>query len=397
LSLDLALLAVLAAAGVQLVPMPEPMRLLISPSIADYQQRALLSLPASAAWRPLSLRPQDWVFGAGLFAAAAGMFWLSREAAQSHGGRLLVRWIAWTSFAASLLAIVSPALYPANMIYGFWKPVSHMAHTAGPFVSRNHFAAWLVLAAPLTAGYLASHIRTHWIGRSGRARILGDMRALWLVAAGAVMTAALFVTASRSGTIGFAVAATFGLARGWRGLGAKGRVALLSYVALLVIAAIAWANPDIVMHRFDQALGADAWGGRPVIWQETRKLIALFWPVGIGLAAYEFIMPIYQTATHEVLFNHAHSQYLQLVAEGGVLVTVPVCLALVAFLRLAFRRLSQDTSPFVHIREGALAGMLGLAVQSIWETPLITPAVFFLLAACGGLAVRGSDSGEAAS
>jgi hypothetical protein len=32
--------------------------------------------------------------------------------------------------------------------------------------------------------------------------------------------------------------------------------------------------------------------------------------------------------------------------------------------------------------------MAGLAVQSIWETPLLTPAVFLLLAATAGLAVH---------
>ena len=42
----------------------------------------------------------------------------------------------------------------------------------------------------------------------------------------------------------------------------------------------------------------------------------------------------------------------------------------------------------VHIREAALAGIFGLAVQSMWETPLVTPAVLILLAAAAGIAVH---------
>jgi hypothetical protein len=84
-------------------------------------------------------------------------------------------------------------------------------------------------------------------------------------------------------------------------------------------------------------------------------------------------------------------------AEGGVLMSAPLVLGLVLFIVLAARRLRRDRSPMRHLREGALAGLVGLSVQSMWEVPTLTPAVFFLLATAAGLAVHTSTHGEAES
>jgi hypothetical protein len=74
---------------------------------------------------------------------------------------------------------------------------------------------------------------------------------------------------------------------------------------------------------------------------------------------------------------------------------VPLLVACVAFFRLAIHRLRGDTSVLVHLREGALAGLLGVAVESVWETPLLTPAVFLLAAMAAGLVVHRRRDDEA--
>lgn len=381
--LDWALIAALAAALLQLVPLPLHVRDAISPSAADFHQRVSL---AGEAWPTLSLAPGAWLWGIGTFAMAVLCFWIAREAAHAHGARLIARSVAWMGLVASLLAVIQPALFPNDKIYGIWQPLAPMAHPAGPIVSRNHFAAWVLLALPLTLGYLAAHARTHWINRSRQVQFLADTRALWLTAAAALMAAALFVTHSRAGILGFGAAAAFGLFRGWRRTAAGGRLMLLLYAAILLAAVLAWSRLDVTMDRFDQALAA--WGGRPEIWRESAQLAARFWPAGVGLGAFDFAMAVYQTATRSVLFNHAHNQYLHMFVEGGVLVSAPLFIGVVAFLVLAARRLREDRTPIVHLREGALAGVCGLAVQSIWETPLLTPVVLMLLAVAAGIAVH---------
>jgi hypothetical protein len=71
-----------------------------------------------------------------------------------------------------------------------------------------------------------------------------------------------------------------------------------------------------------------------------------------------------------------------------MLMAVPLVMATGAFLLLAGQRLRHDRSPLAHLRGGAVAGLIGFAVQSIWETPLLTPAVMFLVAVTAGIAVH---------
>jgi hypothetical protein len=388
---DVALICVLLAAAVQLAPLPVGFRNAISPSAADFDQRVGLAGVAAPAAASLSLVPAAWLRGFATLAAAALFFWIARDLGRGRSGRRVARAIAWMGLVVAMVVIVQPAL--GGGIYGFWELQSRMARPAGPLISRNHMGAWLVLALPLTAGYLATHVRTHWTTRSKRIKVLSDGRALWLVAAGAMMTAALFVTTSRAAVIGFAVAVAFGLVCVWRRAGAVARFGVVAYIALLVVAAAMWANPDQVASRFDQAIGEGSWGGRSVIWQETLQLIRRFWLVGIGVGAFDVVMAAYQTSTHAHLINHAHNQYLNLFAEGGLLMGVPLVVGLVLYIALAARRLAGDRSPMRHIREGALAGLLGLAVQSVWEVPTLTPAVFFMLATTAGLAVHAPSRG----
>jgi O-antigen ligase len=114
----------------------------------------------------------------------------------------------------------------------------------------------------------------------------------------------------------------------------------------------------------------------------------LFPLTGIGLGTYDVVMPAYQTGSFATLLNHAHNQYLHLLAEGGILFAVPLVCALLSFVIMAWRRLQQDQTATVHLRQGALAGLVGLAVLSVFEVALLTPAVMFLAAVCAGIVVR---------
>ena len=113
-------------------------------------------------------------------------------------------------------------------------------------------------------------------------------------------------------------------------------------------------------------------------------MIRDFWLTGTGAGTYAQSMLKYQTTTKRVLFNQAHNEYLQLLAEGGLLLSVPALVALLAWIRIAWRRLQQETQAMRWVRTGAAAGIAGLAVQGLFETGLRMPAnamLFALLAA----------------
>jgi O-antigen ligase len=98
-------------------------------------------------------------------------------------------------------------------------------------------------------------------------------------------------------------------------------------------------------------------------------------------------MLVYQRADRRIFFNQAHDQYLQFAAEGGLLLLLPLAWLAIVFARDAAVRLSHDTSSMFWIRLGALAAIVGVVVQSVWETGLRMPANALLLAVVAAVAV----------
>jgi hypothetical protein len=102
------------------------------------------------------------------------------------------------------------------------------------------------------------------------------------------------------------------------------------------------------------------------------------------------VMLVYQRTPSLFRINAAHNQFLQILAEGGVLLAVPVAGALVAFTRDARQALERDPSGMYLLRAGALSGLAGAAVQSVWETGLSTPANAVLAAVLAAIVIHDS-------
>jgi uncharacterized membrane protein len=60
--------------------------------------------------------------------------------------------IAIVGVLLALTAIIQKPLFTGK-IYGFWTP-NEAGNPFGPFVNRNHFAGWMLMALPLTFGLL---------------------------------------------------------------------------------------------------------------------------------------------------------------------------------------------------------------------------------------------------
>jgi O-antigen ligase len=113
-------------------------------------------------------------------------------------------------------------------------------------------------------------------------------------------------------------------------------------------------------------------------------IIKAFWLTGAGAGAYERAMMVYQPAPHETYFNHAHNEYLQFLAEGGLWLAIPGVIALSAGIVCIRERLATDRTAIYWVRAGAVSGMVAVAAQSTWETGLRRPAntlLFAILAA----------------
>jgi O-antigen ligase len=385
--LDVALALALLGGAAQLMPLPAGWRDVLSPHTAIVER----ALRVGAAWSPLdpvtgplSINPTQTAIGLLTAVAAVLLFWIARAPMESGELRGTAARVAWIGFAVSLAAILQRATSP-KLMYWIWSVPGDKPF--GPFINRNHMATWLIMAIPLAVGCLMMRVRSRVGEHGGRVafvRVVGDSTVLWLSGAAGLMLAALLVSLSRSGVMGLAAGAVVGGAIGLPRLRAAERHWLWLLPVGAVVVATFYASPGALLDRFarSRTLGA---GGRVEIWRQTLPIIRDFPATGAGIGTYEQAMLVYQEGNRQFFFNQAHNQYLQLAAEGGLLVCVPAFVATLVFVALVLSRIRRDRSE-------------AFWTQSIWETGLRMPAnavLFGLMAAISVSEPRGGSKRDA--
>ncbi|HEX6465016.1 MAG TPA: O-antigen ligase family protein, partial [Vicinamibacterales bacterium] len=347
----------------------------LSPADRRVWQQTSLSVPA---WLPISIDLDRT--GRALMVTAGGFlfFLVARRVFTGGGVRIAVRGVSIIGMILSAIALAQDAT-ARGLMYWRWRPLDEGPPPFGPFVNRNHFGTWAVLAIPMCIGYLAAHSAAHGqrkVERAPRRRIVTflDARALGLTTSSVLMLVAIAVSLSRSAFAGIAAAAIVGLMlRGARGETGGRTVWWIAGGAMGVVAlTLTQLRPEVLGMRLATA-GVSA-GNRLLIWRDTIPVIRDFWLTGTGAGTYVTSMLLYQRSSPGWLYNQAHNHYLQLASEGGLLLGVPAFAALAYYARDAWHCLSDDRSGMFWIRAGALCGLVGVAVQSLWETGLTMPA-----------------------
>jgi len=388
--LDVLLMLAGIAVIIQCVPLPDALFRRIDPQALPL--RAALLLPVTVPL-PISLLPRNTLAALTIFGTAALLFWICREICEMGGTGRLVRSIAAIGMLASIAAIVQRGIN-GELLYGYWRPLDAGARPYGPFVNRNHFATWAIMACPLIFGYLLARAPDARKGLAIAQRFVSAVKHLetvrvWLAASVAVLTLAVLISASRSGIIGLigAFAITTVLSKG-RQMPATRRWMVVQGLVLAAVV-VSFANFTSLANRFDETLAASSpIRGRTAIWRDAARLAADFRWTGTGAGTFAAAIVPYQTTEPGYTIGQAHNHYLQLAAEGGFMITAPAALILVGFLLLFRRRLMDDRGPDYLIRAGAGAGIVGVMIQSFWDSGLRMPANAMLFAVLGAIAIH---------
>jgi O-antigen ligase len=384
--LDGALIVGVAWVWLQAVPLPVAVRSALSPHAAA-TEAVLRFESASRRAAPLSLDAQATLIAASTASLVLLTFWAARAACARGGVRSIVRTIAWTGLAGAVAAVLIRATSPGWL---FGMPPNLRNWPYGPFVNRNHMGTWLLLTTPMTVGYMFARIDDRASRSSAAAAV--DARMVWLLAAAAAMTVAIVMSLSRSTAVGLAAACVFGSSVA---LGRHSRARWMLLAALAVGAALILLQPQtlLLIDRFQNSRTTAAWS-RIQIWRETIPIVRDFIVTGVGAGAYRAAMIVYQQTDRTLFFNQAHNHYLQVAAEGGMMLTAAVAVAAVAWVRQARAWLRADRSAMFWIRAGAAASVAAVAVQSLWETGLRMPANGVLFAVACAVAVHADRAPE---
>ena len=161
-----AMIVLTSAVLLQLIPIPRTALNRISPNSEELLTRYDLQYVAAGgealdapvpAWRQplhaLSIEPrQTWTALAMLVAFELLLVGLARRLEEDMVVAL-VRATIVLGLAMAVAGLVQQATY-SGKIYGFWTPQSKGALAPfGPFVNRNHYAGWMLMAVPLGVGF----------------------------------------------------------------------------------------------------------------------------------------------------------------------------------------------------------------------------------------------------
>ena len=392
------MLAVALATLVQLLPLPAALTDLLSPHAAPARAALALGQAGDRRWLPLTIDARQSGWAAIVTVGALALFVSARALLARAGVRHVIRGITTLGFGCAALAIAQAATAGRSIYWTF--PTEYEGPLPfGPFVNRNQFATWIIMAVPLSVGYIAARMGGRAgapVARHRRARLaqLAAGRMTWLTIARAVMIAALLLSASRSGLSALA-AATFTMAVATRPRASHARRRRVLALVVLMLALALWrADIPGLAGRFAQV--ETGIQGRVRIWTDTLPVVRNFWLTGTGVGTFRTSMLIYQRSDRaDVQFNQAHNHYLQAAAEGGVLLVLPVVLALAALARLILVRMAADRAGVFWIRAGAACGLLAVALQSFWETGLVMPANAAMAAVVAAIAVHERAPGDA--
>jgi O-antigen ligase len=304
------------------------------------------------------------------------LFFLTSESFQTENHlRQLVWFLLSLGFVVSLFGIIQHFTFNGKLYWFVSLPPG--AGPFGPFVDGDHFAGFVELIAPLGLALL--------LFRSWRREQVTLLLLFTIVPIGA-----LILSASRGGIICLTLefALLIFLSRRHR----IGRRQLLGAAAVVLVAGnfIVWLGVSKAIERFEQLTHEGISGElRVSIYQDTWRIILDHPWVGTGLGTLGTVYPRYASFYNGLTVDHAHNDYLELLAETGI---VGGLFGLSFFAFLCWRGLSvlkSQRNPVVRATiAGSLTACAGLLLHSLVDFNLHIPSnsLIFLLLSCIGTA-----------
>lgn len=219
------------------------------------------------------------------------------------------RFLTIQLWAGTILAVASILFHfgSGNRVFGIFES-RYPAY--GPFVYKNHYAAFIELLIPIAFFRMMTARR----GKGFYAVVLAGLFACAIASvsrAGVIVAFAelviLLFLALRRGQINAKTSLRFGLP-----------------VAVLMIAFALVVGPEAIWTRFQQR---NPWQYRDQLAASTLAMIEQRPVMGFGLGNWRTVYPQFATIDITVFVNEAHSDWLQWASEGGL----PFAAALLAF------------------------------------------------------------------
>ena len=332
----------------QVLPLPIQIMRVISPSRAALWD-ALNPIFSSSSWIPLSVAPTTTMYHALLFAACAVVFSIVYQ--------LAVR--PWTVVIPLIvIAVAEAGIGLAQVAY---NPESV---ATGTYIVRNHYAGLLEMILPFPAVYSIARLRH--VSSNNENAVLVSMG----LGVTALIMAAITFSLSRMGFIVSSASMIFvGIIalrhQSWRHSGVA-----LATVLVVALLAFLLLPPVRLILRFAE-VNQDS---RAPVWGETLALISAYPTFGCGLGGYESAFSKFKLSGPTLTQDYAHSDYLQYLAELGVIGFVTFATPVVVILAGLLRTLAQFPSDLRWLGIACTSSLAAIGFHAFVDFNLYVPA-----------------------
>lgn len=404
------LLAVfLGVSIIQLIPLPHSLLKVLSPDTYDVYQS--LHSGGFAELRDGSWKTLSFVPGLSLYELVKYIFYLLfgylvfKHVRSRREVRIFVHVMILCAVAQSFYGLAE-FLGGTEKVLGVRK-MAYIGSATGTYLNRNHFAGFLEMIFPLSVGYMLAKANFFSMKRGMTLK----EKVLWFSQerlqecvvygiAAILIGMGIFFSRSRTGIFVFLVTiflmiVALSVAGGRRREGRRRErrerrfVKVIRTVALVVLFAVVVIGAQPIIERFSwEELAGEA---RPTFFQNTAEMIGNYPLFGTGLGSYIYAYAMYEKKSFGGrVVDHAHNDYLELMAESGVVAAVSLILFGFGAVGYLFVRWMRRRDYVVRgVVLGCMAGVAAILIHSFTDFNLHIPAnaVYFVTLMALGMRV----------
>ena len=383
----------------QLLPLPPAVVNLLSPSAFDIHQTNQ-TITATKAWMTLTVHPGATVSEFFRYLTYV-LFYVLTVQLLARKGTLQTTALTIVIFGG-LLAFSSILQFYLTEDMALWfRHTPTNSIVVGPYVNHNHYAGLMEMIFPVVLGLFL-----FYRPRIGSTSLVKGIAEMWtqekanihiLIGTAAVLiVVSIFVSLSRGGMISTCLALLVFTALLLKRKISRGSTLLIIGLVFLTALSIGWFGWDQIIERFARLKNTQGviYEARLDFWTDTLGMIRHFILTGAGFGAFSHVYPLHRSLAGDFFLNHAHNDYLELLAEGGLIGFALSAVFMAVLLAKTYRTFLTRRDAFsIYLYMGCVTALTSILLHSFTDFNLHIGANGLWFFFTAGLAVAAANTG----
>ena len=356
---------------IQIIPLPSGLIEIISPStkyIYDYTQQG-----NTASFLTLSISPTSTLDSFLINSSYIALFFLTLVLVNTRKRLKQLGWLVCSVGAIqslySLVNFYTDGQFSLLDPLPPWEGNSWSNSVRGTYSHYNHFAGLLILTIPIGLGLYFTNIKMQEKSLKSKSVIISTLDFMMsekplIALVCSIMLVALFQTGSRGGNgailLSFIITSLILIT--YHGFKSK-EIKRFVVILMLVFISTSWLGMGVLTERVNKYGSAQS--KRDVMRASTYELIGDFSIFGSGAGSFKDINPMYTDSKigGSPMWAHAHMDYLELLADQGIVGFITLGLALTIFGKTMLKGMKNRRDPLA--RGMLLASFMGTTAAYI--------------------------------